>query len=399
MATRFNAIKKIFILLVFFSLNSLFAEYYSLDEYDFYIDLPEGFSLTEVSPQKDSYFFETKIMPVKFGIKIYSTEKYEDASLAMEKSIEQLKSENDEKCEIESFTWFDRKVFLSSFSFTLPDSTKAESWALSFSVKNKKTGKDEILFLLTFADSKISYDCEQFMFSILDSISLCKEDFRRPGPITDFAFPVNSYDSVMLNIGSGAISSLIPRAGIERSKFVIDREYAVLRIYANQKNWKEAWQRYYRTIFRESYSTFDIISTDILKNRIQEIKDTSSDSNEVTVFIQMLLDWVQDFEYIRDTKHADFTSPAEAVQGIGSDCDSRSMLMCIILEHMGIQTKLFVSREYSHAVFGAFVKCPGALINVDGNDYVLGETTAKVNFGLIAQEQNDTKKWIPVDWM
>ena len=36
-------------------------------------------------------------------------------------------------------------------------------------------------------------------------------------------------------------------------------------------------------------------------------------------------------------------------------------------------------------------------IEVNGTKFVLGETTAKVNFGLIAQEQSDTSKWIEVD--
>ena len=113
--------------------------------------------------------------------------------------------------------------------------------------------------------------------------------------------------------------------------------------------------------------------------------------------IQILLDWVQDFKYRRDSKGTDFTPVTASVQGVGSDCDSRSLLMCILLEHMGIKSELFISREYSHSVFGLAVRHNGALINVDGTDFVLGETTAKVNFGLIAQEQSDTKKWIPVD--
>jgi hypothetical protein len=64
---------------------------------------------------------------------------------------------------------------------------------------------------------------------------------------------------------------------------------------------------------------------------------------------------------------------------------------------MGIKAELFISREYSHAMFGLALNKKGALINVDGTDFILGETTAKVDFGLIAKEYRDTNKWIPVD--
>ena len=71
--------------------------------------------------------------------------------------------------------------------------------------------------------------------------------------------------------------------------------------------------------------------------------------------------------------------------------------MCILLKQNGINATLFISREYSHAVYGAQLNAEGAKINVNGKDFLLGETTVKnLKPGLIAQEQNDTEKWIPV---
>ena len=113
----------------------------------------------------------------------------------------------------------------------------------------------------------------------------------------------------------------------------------------------------------------------------------------------MLLDWVQNFEYVRqaDKKSTDFTNVIDAVSGFGSDCDSRSMLMCILMKHLGVNTALFISREYSHAVYGVLLNQEGAKIEIDGSWYLLNETTARgVKPGLIAQEQSDTEKWIPV---
>ena len=311
--------------------------------------------------------------------------------------IEDVIAQLSAKGGIEEVNWYGRKCYLSTFQFVMPDQRLYAGWAFSIQVplKNNPDKKQNVL-MLTYADAQISRDCDQYMLSIIDSVFFCQEDFRRPGPVTTFAYPENDAAELILNIGGKTIISSLETDAIDRSKFVLEREYAVLKIYANHEKWKEAWQRYYRQIFRESYNAFDNIASDVYK----ELLPVAQKANFVCPhmeMLQMLMDWVQDMEYERDREHADFTVPVAAVQGFGCDCDSRSMLMCIMLEHFGIQTELFISREYSHAVFGAALNQNGAAIEVNGTKFVLGETTAKVNFGLIAQEQSDTSKWIEVD--
>lgn len=387
--------KHIFILITSILLwgNSLYAEMFTFEEINFVMDIPEGFYLSDMNQQGTDFFFENKLMPVKFALKLYSQSEYKDAAIMAQDVISRLGA----KGTIEEVNWFGRKSFLSSFEFVMPDQKLYSGWAFSIQVPLKDNPNQKInLLMLTYADKQISRDCDQYMLSILDSVFFCQEDFRRPGPVTTFAFPDSKSSDVVLNIGDKRITSSVKVDSIERSNFVIEREYAVLRIYANHEKWKEAWQRYYRQLFRESYNTFDQISSDVYKALLPKAQ-MANFSDPQQEMIQMLLDWVQDFEYVRDRANADFTAPVAAISGIGSDCDSRSMLMCILLEHFGIKSELFISREYSHAVFGAAVKQNGAAIQVDGINFVLGETTAKVNFGLIAQEQSDTKKWIEVD--
>lgn len=393
--SKLNSTRKLFILFLILSLNivSAFSEQFTFDELNFTMDIPEGFTLTDASQNGDSFFFETKLMPVKFALKFYDTEIYSDSKTTISETIKQLNA----KGTIEDVNWYGRNCNISSFQFVMPDQKLYSGWAFSVQVPLKDNPKVKTnILILTYADSQISRDCDQYMLSILDNVYLCREDFRRAGPVTTFAFPQTKPSPVTLNIGGKTISSTVDEDAIERSKFVLEREYAVLRIYANQKNWKEAWQRYYRQLFRESFSAFDTVSTDIYKALLPSAQKANFSHPEIEI-LQMLLDWVQDMQYERDHKNQDFTVPVAAIQGYGCDCDSRSMLMCIILEHLGIKTELFISREYSHAVFGAAVNVQGAAINIDNMDYVLGETTAKVNFGLIAQEQSDTKKWIEVD--
>ena len=183
----------------------------------------------------------------------------------------------------------------------------------------------------------------------------------------------------------------------DANNFIIDCEFAVLKLYANHEKWKEAWTRYYKTIYRDSYSRLEKAAFEI-NAALYPLAVRKNPKNAEEELNAMLLNWVQSFDYKRGNKtSSDFTSVVDSIAGIGSDCDSRSMLMCILLRHNGIKTELFVSREYSHAVYGADILTNGAKINVDGTDYLLGETTVKnLKPGLIAQEQNDTEKWIPI---
>ena len=63
---------------------------------------------------------------------------------------------------------------------------------------------------------------------------------------------------------------------------------------------------------------------------------------------------------------------------------------------MNMDTVLFVSSVYSHAMLGVDLNLAGAKINVNGKDYLLGETTAQVPIGRVAQEMSVTENWIPV---
>ena len=118
--------------------------------------------------------------------------------------------------------------------------------------------------------------------------------------------------------------------------------------------------------------------------------------NPNLVYAQKILQFVQEKKYGRTPAGTDFTDLCSTFLGKESDCDSRSLLVAILLSQMNIKSTLFVSPEYSHAIVGAVLDKSGAKIDVAGNSYLLGETTAKVDFGLIAQNYNDTNKWINI---
>ncbi len=90
-------------------------------------------------------------------------------------------------------------------------------------------------------------------------------------------------------------------------------------------------------------------------------------------------------------------SPLTAAFERRGDCDSRAMVMAIILERMGIDCVLMISREYSHAMLAVDVPGGGQRFPYNGKAYLVAETTAKVGIGKIDSSQTDLSKWLAVD--
>jgi hypothetical protein len=69
----------------------------------------------------------------------------------------------------------------------------------------------------------------------------------------------------------------------------------------------------------------------------------------------------------------------------------------MILERLGIDCVLMLSREYSHAMLAVDVPGGGQRFPFKGRMYLVAETTAKVGLGMIDASQADFSKWLGVD--
>ena len=242
--------------------------------------------------------------------------------------------------------------------------------------------------------------CEQFIISTINSLCIDSEFLNTPGIITSYAFPPEGRKAFSVNIGGQQIKTSLDKSDEEAAKFVIDLEYAVLTLYANHKMWKEAWQRYYRMIYRDNAGRLQQTAGDIYNVLYPELKKSKPQDADIK-YAQALLSWVQTFSYQRaaSKNESDFTSLPASICGKGSDCDSRSMLISVLLNYTGIDTALVISREYSHAMVVTDIPAPGQTFTMeDGREYLFGETTAKITWGMIAQNHADRTKWIPVSF-
>lgn len=376
--------KIIYCLILFFiSISVSFAEILNSPTWGYSVDLPEEFVLVDKNGA-DSYMFENAFVSSTVILKAYKKEKFSSSLEAMETVMKQLGAE----FECAETNWRNTDCIISQFAFNL-DGASNTGWAVSSLLQDSKG----YVVMLCYTPTDVFYDLEQFVISCVDSLCIDYGSYYSPGPLTSFAFPKGEVQNHTVEIAGEKIDFPLNSNDIEADRFVVEREYSVLSLYQDSEMWVEAWQRYYRQVYKNAYSRLKIAAFNIY-NRL--IKTCKSENPEIEL-AQKLLSWTQGFDYVRDFTSTDFTPITASITGTGSDCDSRAMLLACLLHHMNYDTCLFVSAEFSHSLFGIVLDKSGAKINIDGRQFLLGETTAQVDIGLVPANMNQTDKWIFVE--
>jgi hypothetical protein len=389
--TRFHKslVRTVFFISLLFSFTNLFAEKITDRDFGFSLDIPEGFEIADYTQDGMSYVFSHPNIPVTLIMKITEESKSPSAAEVLKKTLNKLSA----KGSTDSFEWNGTSCGISSFTMTLDDNYFG--WSVAAPVKIK----GYYVVLLCYAPES-KKGCEQFIISTVNSLCIDSEYLNSPGIVTSYAFPPEGRKAISLQIGGKQIKSSLDKSDEEAAKFVVDLEYAVLNLYANHKLWKEAWQRYYRMIYRDNAGRLQQTADDIYKALYPDLKKSAPQDADIK-YAQDLLSWVQGFGYERSKSknESDFTSLPAAISGKGNDCDSRSMLIAALLNYTGLDTAILISREYSHAMVVTDIPAPGQTFTMeDGREYLMGETTAKVTWGMIAQEHADRTKWIVVSF-
>lgn len=373
--------KIIYCLILFFvGISVSFAEILNSPTWGYSVDLPEEFVLVDKNGA-DSYMFENAFVSSTVILKAYKKEKFSSSLEAMETVMKQLGAE----FECAETDWRNTDCIISQFAFNLGGASNT-GWAVSSLLQDSKG----YVVMLCYTPTDVFYDLEQFVISCVDSLCIDYGSYYSPGPLTSFAFPKGEVQNHTVEIAGEKIDFTLDSSDIEADRFVVEREYSVLCLYQDSEMWVEAWQRYYRQVYKNAYSRLKIAAFNIYNKLIKTCESENPDI-ELT---QKLLSWTQGFDYVRDFTSTDFTPITASITGTGSDCDSRAMLLACLLHHMNYDTCLFVSAEFSHSLFGIVLDKAGAKINIDGRQFLLGETTAQVDIGLVPANMNQTDKWI-----
>lgn len=362
------------------------------NDYNFSLDFPEGFFLEGSTQDKKTFLFSNKKIPVTIVLKVFPEQ---NAKSSLETTLQKLSASS----EIADFVWNEKNCSFSFFEMNISgNKNKSSGWALSSFIEKSNSS----VVILTYADEKNLASSQCFFFSILNSLKIDEEDSFKCGPIIDFTFPQKNKIPVSVKINQKEIKSSIYEEDVAASRFLIDTEYSVLKNYANDENWKEAWKRYYRALYRDTRGRIKNFTNDVYSVLYKDLKNQNSKNMRYDLN-KMLLSWVQNLSYGRENNPngADFSSIPQILTGSISDCDSRSLMLCAMLNQIGVESVLFVSNEYHHAVYGSYINPASASENaniiIEEKPFLLCETTKKgLNPGLIASDMNQTEKWIPV---
>jgi hypothetical protein len=360
----------------------------------YFLDIPEGFSLSE-GDGKNRFAFLSPDEALEFDLIRYDRSRFQGAEALAAETLKKLGSGGGS----EAFVYEGRRAVLAELDFKLggaqkkgyalfiegraaPAAAKADS-----TLPAPKAERHTALLAFTDADKFPAY--ADLALSALDSFSADRLAKRRPGPMSQylFAFPPERKERKSLAFGEEKLElSWNPQEAKEEEELA-GREFRVLQAYAqNEALWRPAWARAYRMIYRESAASLDELAARIDPLLPEDPTDAA----------RSLLAWVQGFHYERDTQGIDFVVPlSSAFEGRG-DCDSRAMVMAIILERRGVDSVLMVSRDYSHALLGLDVPGGGQRFPFGGKQYLVAETTAKVGLGMIAADQADWSKWLGI---
>ena len=390
-----NGLRLFFTVCLFTAVHSLFAEIISSQNYQFAIDLPEGFVLSDTDGNGTAYEFTHSVLPIQTAVRLYESSRYASAYSALSDSLHKLSGTG----ELSNFNWRNTQSSIAQFTMEPFPPQRQYGWGLAIPIP----AVNSILVILAYTPESIGDTLDPILLSILDSVYTDRGSYFTAGPVTSFAFPATESQSVDLCIyDNTVIQTQIQKDDAEANKFVIEREFSILQTFFTIKELSpylmESYKRYYRLIFRDGYDRLKQASFDIY-NHLNETLNTDGitiEKEREQQILTILLDWVQNMQYGRDLSGSDFTPLPLVLQGQKSDCDGRVMLLAVLLTHMNFKTALFVSPEKGHAILGVACDLPGFKFSIDGIEYLMCETIENVTPGLIPQNMSDPNVWLVV---
>ncbi|MCL2793005.1 MAG: hypothetical protein FWD87_07920 [Spirochaetaceae bacterium] len=270
-------------------------------------------------------------------------------------------------------------------------------WGLGIELENTYgRANPPLLLALAYAPVGKEY-LNLFHISALNSIAPTLMDTRRPGPIMEFAYPRGELREVPLAGGLG-LTTMIREHDAFNAQALIEQEFRLLTLYLASPYLQDAWIRYYRAIYRDSWDRIANAALQIaqsLNMPSSTTRGTETDAN-VLAFVQRALTFVQAFQFERNLEGSDFINLVTAITEGRGGSDSRAMLWAIIVAQANIPAAIMVSRHYSHAMGLAAIPGPGARLEAEGVGWLVAETTANVDIGLIVADKSDPAHWLGV---
>ncbi|MDR2760109.1 MAG: hypothetical protein LBB78_12105 [Spirochaetaceae bacterium] len=365
----------------------------------FRIDIPEGYDYQDGNGKDRFSFFSS--WKTSLDVAVYT------GTPSVEALTKDVQERIGNRGEIVYFEYRNKKAAVLELAFGDGDNRKGgessalEGWGLCIELEgggeNSASSSPPLLLALAYGPAGIE-ELKYLHLSVLDSIAPSDADRYAPGPITDFTYPRGK--RITGNLAGLDLEVSLREFDAQGAQALVDREFAVLRLYGRSPLWREAWTRFYRAIYRDSFERLaDAAFTLERYWNVSAWKNSAipaSEEPQGMVVAEKALEWVQSFTYERDLLGSDFVNLVSAAFEGRGDCDSRAMLWAIILEQANIPGAIMVSAEYKHAMGLVDLPGTGARFTHEGTRWLVAETTAPVPLGRIRADVSEISRWMGI---
>ena len=180
-----------------------------------------------------------------------------------------------------------------------------------------------------------------------------------------------------------ALSYLDEIAKLSESELNVDSRYRSDKVYYSKLIWHEIYKR----IYWQAYDKLDMI----LNGFDEVFRNDNMDDRDKIYF---MISFVQNIKYQRPGGELDLLPPLGTLATKYGDCDTKALLLYIILEKAGVDCVMFWSFQYKHAMLGIAINARGNYKSLKGKDYYFVETTYPGwNIGDIDPEMNNLSLW------
>ena len=104
---------------------------------------------------------------------------------------------------------------------------------------------------------------------------------------------------------------------------------------------------------------------EVFKNEFMSAKDR----------LLFVISFVQNIKYDRPGGTLDLLSPLVTLAKMFGDCDTKAILLYVLLEKMGVDCAIMWSQKYKHAMLGVKISTSGSYKTFKGKKYYFLETT------------------------
>lgn len=155
-------------------------------------------------------------------------------------------------------------------------------------------------------------------------------------------------------------------------------------------------KRFYAEIIGYNYSRIDSL-VEFFRGRANEKGWTEEElASHVVEFVQNI-EYERPMNIVKDKRraenHYDFFTPNQLLFNRKGECESKSLLLALLLNRLDYETVILWSDKFKHVMVGLESSVKGTSYSFEERDYIFVEATAPQEIGKLSEEWSDIAEW------